>query len=282
MVVNVIATSYSGSTWANLILGSHSQAFSVGEMDRLRKWNRVFCRMHGEDCPVWNNFQLHGGDNPFLQLHRLTGKRVFVVNNPKLYLPDEDHPQIDVRNVLLIRDGRAILASALRKYNHIGITVWKATRGWKKALKKKQRLIRRYPPGTSLCVHYERLQDHTEDVTREICEFLGLPFESAMCRFWDHTHCFISGNIGPLLHVAQAQGMQIPPLPEGIFGDRVLPTVDLKPYQEQDPANYRDERWKTELSDRQLRLFGLLAGRFNRSLGYPSSLDRRGYSEYTG
>ena len=44
--------------------------------------------------------------------------------------------------------------------------------------------------------------------------------------------------------------------------------TDSQFYARSDPATFRDERWKTELSDRQIRWFALAAGRLNRSLGY--------------
>ena len=80
-VVNVVAVSYSGSTWLNLMLGSHSQMFSVGEMDALLKWGRCWCTFHGDHCPHWSRFQLDSPTNPFVRLHQITGKRIFIVNN---------------------------------------------------------------------------------------------------------------------------------------------------------------------------------------------------------
>jgi hypothetical protein len=36
-VVNIVAVSYSGSTWLNLMLGAHDDALSVGEIDQAYK-----------------------------------------------------------------------------------------------------------------------------------------------------------------------------------------------------------------------------------------------------
>jgi len=66
-------------------------------------------------------------------------------------------------------------------------------------------------------------------------------------------------------------------LPEWIRekrGDANLPNWNIDYYKDKDPGNFSDERWKSELSDSQLRLFALWAGRLNRRFGYPRSLDR--------
>ncbi len=274
-VVNIVAVSYSGSTWQNLVLGSHSRAFSVGEMDQLRKWQRTWCTVHGDRCPVWSRFELDGPVNPFVQLHELTGKNVFVVNNVRRYLPDQQHPRIRSYFIWVIRDGRAVMASALRKYPHL--SHWRAARDWARSLRKKRKLIRRRPAERTLTVHYERLQQDQPAWIQRMCELVGLEYEPSMLEFWNHKHCFIAGNWGPLFQLAQAQGITLPRKDDSMI--KVRPKDDRSIYQTQEPGAFRDERWKTELSDRQLRIFALAAGRLNRALGYPPATDRRGLLE---
>ena len=50
---------------------------------------------------------------------------------------------------------------------------------------------------------------------------------------------------------------------------------DVEYYAKGNPGNFTDERWKSELNDRQLRIFRLVAGWTNRKLGYPPALDRQ-------
>lgn len=277
-VVNVVAVSYSGSTWLNLVLGSHSQAFSVGEMDQIRKYQRVRCTVHGDDCATWKDFDMHSPVNPFVQLHELTGKKVFVVNNVRRFLPDQKHPRIRSRFIWVIRDGRAVMASALRKYPHL--SNWRAARDWARSLRKKKQLLRRQPPESRLTVHYERLQQDQPKYVARMCEHCGLDYEPSMIEFWNRMHCFIGGNWGPLYQLAQAQGITLPRKEGSMI--KVKPKDDRSLYKTQDPGAFRDERWKTDLTDRQLKIFALAAGRLNVSLGYPRSTDRRGLLETDG
>ena len=46
-------------------------------------------------------------------------------------------------------------------------------------------------------------------------------------------------------------------------------------YQRVDSRRFADERWMDELTDAQLRLFAIIAGRENARHGYPPSLERR-------
>ena len=63
-VVNIVAVSYSGSTWVNLMLGAHPDAFSIGEIDWIDKNKMALCSLHGESCPVWSQFDVSSKENP--------------------------------------------------------------------------------------------------------------------------------------------------------------------------------------------------------------------------
>ncbi|MCZ6834762.1 MAG: hypothetical protein O7G85_03215 [Planctomycetota bacterium] len=86
VVVNIVAMSYAGSTWANMLLGANSEAFSIGEMDRIQKYEQATCTIHGPECPVWSRFDRASDENIFLQISRISGKRFLVVNNTRKYL----------------------------------------------------------------------------------------------------------------------------------------------------------------------------------------------------
>ena len=70
-VVNFSALSYSGTTWLNLLLGSHPEVFALGPPHRvwsLRKENfKGACLVHGQECEFWNGFadQWNQEDNFF-------------------------------------------------------------------------------------------------------------------------------------------------------------------------------------------------------------------------
>jgi hypothetical protein len=266
-VVNVVAVSYSGSTWVNLLLGSHPEAFSIGEMDKIQKFGEASCRLHGTDCPIWKQFDLKSSENPYLQIARITGKRVLIVNNTLHYLEAQDHPRIKRRFIWLIRDGRAVVASTLRKYPEK--STWAASRGWARAIVKKQQLIESRPAEETLTVSYEKAAADAETYAKQFCEHIGIAYDAQMLEYWKSDQHFIGGNPGTMTDLAERK--ETAPVERRKLDDS---QIGAEHYRGNDPTHFVDERWKQELSNWQLRVFGLAAGRRNRSYGYPPSLDR--------
>lgn len=275
IAVNVVAFNYSGSTWLNLMLGSHSLGFNVGEMKVIDKVGKPVCAFDLHDCPIWTRYDPDSGENPFLQIARITGKRVLAASKNNRYFRHLDHPAIEPKFIHLVRDGRAVTASMLRKGRTA--SMGSAAREWVHDVKRHRRLLRRQGGGEALTVVYERLQADPPGGLREICRFLGIGYEPDMLSYWRQAHHPLGGNRGTLLAMARRSGIVLPDqVPEG---PNVAPGTpvwdrDWEHYERTDPAKFTDERWKHELTDRQLRVFGLIAGRLNRKLGYPRSLDR--------
>lgn len=157
-VVNIISTSYSGSTWLNSLLGAHPQMFSVGAVDRLRDGQRPVCSLHGPDCPFWSRLDVAASENIYLRIAQLCGKSFLVVSNPRYMLPAQDDPRIESRFILLIRDGRAVVASDRRKHPHK--STWAAARSWSRGIRKKQRLVQRRDSATVFTARYEEQRQH--------------------------------------------------------------------------------------------------------------------------
>lgn len=275
-VVNIVSTSYSGSTWVNMLLGSHSTAFSIGSIDWIGRVDDAVCSLHGRDCPLWSQYDPKSPENPFVQIARLTGKRVLIVSNTRKFRDAQKDPAIRSRYVWLVRDGRAVAASTLRKYPEVG--AWRASRNWKRTVRKNKRLLSKQDPASVLSLRYEEVVTDTEAHVRRACEFLGLEFEPAMLKYYEQEQHLIGGNIGTVSVVAQRQNVQalhnalIAPIEiEGkdeVAGRRGQ--WDLTYYRQNSPDQFVDERWKQEMSDRQLLMFRLAAGRMNRKLGYPA------------
>lgn len=273
VVVNIIASSYAGSTWLNLVLGAHPAIFSVGELDRLVDAGKPACKLHGNDCPFWSRVNVRANANPFPEISRAAGNRYLVVNNTRRFLDCQSALSIDSRFIWLVRDGRAIVASTLRKYPGRG--VWRATRSWVRAIRHIQELYNSQATDRRRRVIYEQLLQDKRAQVESICRFLGLEFDERMLRYWETEHHFVGGNPGPLLAVADAQATgDLHRQPRAGYRD------DLSFYARSDPARFRDDRWQRELTDGQLRIFALIAGRLNRALGYPRSLDRQSVPVY--
>jgi hypothetical protein len=138
-----------------------------------------------------------------------------------------------VRIVHLVRDGRAVTASAMRRRRMSAST---AARIWKRDNRNLDVMLRTIPRRFMVDIHYEALCEDPARELKRICEFLGVAFEPEMLMLWERPVHNIPGN--PMLF------------------DRRLRTIT------------QDERWRRDLSDHDVRAFEHTAGRLNRSLGY--------------
>lgn len=271
-VVNIVAVSYSGSTWLNLMLGAHRDSLSVGEIDQAYKAGQASCRIHGPKCPLWSRFDPSADENPFIQIARISQKKFLIVNNTRRLLGQQNHPDIEAKFVWLIRDGRAVIASAMRKYP--GRSAVRATRDWARAMRKKRKLICHQPPHHVMRVHWNELNADADRHMKIICAFLGMAYDPGMISYWNADTHFIGGNRGPMTILAQQQGIELHTPELRSPSRRRVPHVDLNFYKRADADNFVDERWRAELTDTQLRIFSLFGGRLNAKLGYGGGQDR--------
>jgi hypothetical protein len=160
----------------------------------------------------------------------------FVIDSSKsplrlklLYMLRRDR----VRIVHLVRDGRAVTASAMRRRD---MSAALAGRIWKRDNQNLAVMLASVPARLKTRVHYEALcEDPVREVTR-IGRFLGLEFMPGMLTLGQRPVHNIPGN--PMLF------------------NRERRTIT------------KDERWRRDLSERDLAAFERAAGRLNRSFGY--------------
>jgi hypothetical protein len=269
-VVHIISTANSGSTWVNLILGSHPDAFSVGELKMALRPGFGDCAVHGRECPVLSRFDPDNEENPFLQLQRLTGKSIFVVNNSRKFLPAQMHDGIQSRFIHLVRDGRAVTASYLRKRRQPDM--WHAARRWVHEVRRDSRLMRRLRRQPNCRLQYEAMVAQPLEQLEKLCSLIGIDCDQAMLRYWEQEHHFFGGNRGTLFAMLKKHdpSAEAPPAPPT---SATGGSENLRYYAQTNPASFDDQRWKQQLTPRQLWVFRLLAGRTNRAIGYPSSVD---------
>ena len=78
-VINLLSLSYTGTTWINIVLGSHEETLAVGPPDRFFElWSTdpgKLCLVHGPDCDLWPAFSARYDprNNLFVQLAEHTG-----------------------------------------------------------------------------------------------------------------------------------------------------------------------------------------------------------------
>ena len=273
IVVNVMSVSFSGSTWVNLMLGSHPEACSIGEIKKILEYGKMTCTLHGDECPVFSKVPYPdwpNGPNPYARIAEVTGKRFIIVNNSRKFLhygDGSDGTNIENRFIHLVRDGRAVTASMLRKWD---TTMFASARLWAHDVRRNRRLINRQNPDHRTVVNYEAIKADPAAQLARICEFLGVEPDPGMTDFWNTEHHFFGGNRGTLHGMLKKADPSAELAPNAAAGNAktYVGNWDLKHYEKQDPANFKDERWKSELTDAQLRMFNLVAGRLNRRYGY--------------
>lgn len=139
----------------------------------------------------------------------------------------------EYRLIHLIRDGRAVAASGIRR---TGRPMEEVARKWRALQGRTQAVQRSIPDRQKIRVKYEALCADPGQVLREIFEFLGLPSENGTVRIDKEDLHNIGGNA---MRFRSAET-----------------TIRL------------DDRWTRELTAEHLATFDRIAGRLNRRLGY--------------
>lgn len=305
-VVFVMGAGHCGSTLLDLILGSHSECFSLGELFALPRFfdpksdnYKHICSVCDSDCPIWHDqFSIKGFEHHFYRpksgrrypnanfydyLSDYTGRSVLIDSskNPNwirhqwrlIHLSSKIKP----RMIYLWRDGRAIVNSFLKKYPERGIA--RVSRHWKKRTHTMNELFEHLPYRAKMMVRYETLAESPEKTIRKICDFLGLDFEHEMLRYWQFDHHPIGGNLGTRSLIFRYHNKF-----DQVFVDRRKKINKSKTYwdyyQQIGLAIQPDYRWKEELTETQLAEFDAIAGEENKiEITQLSSHVSRGFQE---
>ena len=266
-VVAVDALSYSGTTWLNLVLGSHEKAFTLGPPHRIwgmkDKGFEGANLVWGDKDTFWKGFD-EGWDrkeNFLVALADYANVSHIVFDNPSAEFRAEvmSDPRIHVKSLRYFRDGRAITASYKRRNPHVGYLDSILPSGW---------LYHSFM-GTAACkvdkseqstFHYEGCHADPLGFLERAGEFIGLHYADSALRFWEWDHHITSGNQGPIAFLKLAKR---------------LPVQGMDFYKKQfermqdDPLHgFSDERWRNDLTREDLFLFDLILGRKNASHGY--------------
>ena len=178
------------------------------------------------------------GENTWTVADAMTAatKRPLVIDSSKsplrlklLYLLRPNH----VRIVRLVRDGRAVAASAMRRRD---MSAELAARIWKRDNQNLAVMLATIPPRLKISVKYEDLcEDPAREMSR-IGRFLGLQYDGSMLTLGDRPVHNIPGN--PMLFTRSRRTIT------------------------------KDDRWRRDLSREDLAAFDRAAGRMNRAFGY--------------
>ena len=268
-VVSVEALSYSGTTWLNLVLGSHERAFTLGPPHRI--WSlKDKCfeganLVHGKNDTFWKDFDAFWDrkENFLLALARYRNATHIIFDNPSPEFRAEvmSHPDISVKTLRYLRDGRAIAASYARKNKSKAFVDTILPSGWLYHSFMNVRV-----DNTSDAVQvfkYEDCCDHPAAFLAKAGAFVGLEYSERSLRFWEFDHHITTGNQGTIALVKLAKG-----IPSGSFTGDEFYRQQFEEMKENPLGQLRDDRWKQDLRREDLYVFDRILGAKNQELGY--------------
>lgn len=253
-IVYILGVGHSGSTLLDLLLGSHSRTFSVGELIALSStgkpgrharilaepcdcgasskcacpfWGEVDHRLQREHASSLRDIDLEPADPAaFAAANRAIydaiaaqSGREFIIESSKRASRFERlvAAGFDVRPIHIVREPHGVIASNLRK----GHDWFAQCRNYSRKAHRTRRLL---AGREFMRVRYETLATQPEQTIRAVMDWLGLAFEPGQLRWSRTVHHHLAGN-------------------------RMRLTGD-------DTIRF-DQRWKTELSAGQRALISL-------------------------
>lgn len=266
VLVYILGTGHCGSTLLDLLLDAHPDIKSLGEVDRIGRharsqdpvlertfWKRIrSCyeknAKHSLETvdlqyPPWRQLDSwsHERRDRWESQNRILLGCLGKVSGTRFLTDSSKFPHrlrlllemdvVEIRVIHLVRDGRAVVNSYLRKYGDF----WHGFRRWAGPTLLSRRLRCAIQSQHWLEIRYEDLATDPETELRRVCSFLDLSHDDEMGRIRKEAY-------------------------EGIGGNRMRWNSSSR--------IQLDERWRTELGAIPRLAFALLGGWLNRLYGY--------------
>lgn len=162
----------------------------------------------------------------------------------ELALPEFTSKALQPKLIHLVRDGRAVMASYLRRLPDLSVEEFCDI--WERRTLEARHFFDQFPQSSRKLVRYEYLATRSEETLKELCVFLEIPFLPEMVEYWRKDHHIISGNKGTKSLIKAYQS-----------------TTDAPRNAEQKFGIKLDLRWQQELSSEQLSIFQKRVGELN-------------------
>jgi len=263
----IAGAGHSGSTLLGLLLGSHPDAFYIGEGaktrflgDARKPEHKRVCKLCGPDCEVWGDFAVAPSPDLYEQVSRRTGRRRIIDSTKNLEWLAQQVSSVRRHGgqpalIFLVRDGRAVINSRVRKYPDRAPE--ELIRSWMERMVQTEMFFQAFV-GPKCRVRYEQLATDPEGTLSTACAALGIPYESGMLDFTRGPHHVLGGNNGTQWQVARTMSSSFVKL-----GARTRPY-----YADHPKGIVLDLRWVDELSAEVLALFETIAGAQNADLAW--------------
>lgn len=285
-VVLILGTGHCGSTLLDLILGSHSKMFSLGEVYRVVSSDPPvpICDICEEDCEFWKPTLLKSIQNIYTdnlpkQIGRKLGvleaievsfyKKLFEASKKNILVDSSKNPGWINRNgkvlessnikpilLYLSRDGRAVVNSYFRKYPERGLE--HIAHNWNSRVTAINECFTSWPSESKVHIRYEDLAKNPIATIKKLMEFIQLPYEEEMMHFWEHDHHLVNGNAGTKSMLLKFRDTH-----------RHAQWVEANEkdyYKNQELGIKFDERWRKELDTAQIAAVNKIIDPLNHTL----------------
>jgi hypothetical protein len=257
--VYVLGTTYSGSTLLGNALNGHPSIFHAGEVSRLPAFGLgpeahgcMLCRIRGIECPVWTAEalqQVQAAEPPaaMAAIRARTGAPVVVDSSKyadwmRRATAGPDGLARSIRVLVTLRSPFAFAASVRRTD---GLEAWEAGNIWRDTVFDALRLLNEFAL-PFLVVRYEQLAFEPEPLLRRVCDFLSLPWDPQLLRFWEADSHAVGGN--PHAYV------WYPGYHEGVdyCGEFAADRSIGEDFRERTFGGWVDERWRGEMGEAEI------------------------------
>lgn len=267
-VIFICGAPHSGSTLLGLILGSHTQCFYAGEANKVKFLNSEdqqpdrYCKICGPDCTIWSDFLYEENMNTYQWLSEKTLKLNIIDSTKNLDWVKSQifklkNSNFQIYLIYLLRDGRAVINSRLRKYKNS--EPQDIIDEWINHMENTDTFYQNFSYHKKK-VHYEELAINPDKIVKELCPFLGISYEAEMLKYYNHQHHPLGGNIGTQSLIVKARE-------EKIKNQYIHLSERNEYYYLDHPLSIKlDLRWMEELDPNIKDLFERKAGRINQPM----------------
>lgn len=270
ILVYILGAGHCGSTLLNLLLNGHSQILGLSEVETIGRyitaedevsdnplhtdfWQEVkqcyetnaetawlkldiahpsrkqLCAWSAEEMARW----VRTNELLFACIAKKSGARILVDASKswqRLYLLRRSG-LFNIKVIHLVRDGRAVINSYIRKYGDFNIAI----RRWMSPSILAFYLRTKFQKKDWINIKYEKVACETEKTLQNICIFLGIKFEPRMLSYRKSPYVGVGGN---------------------------------RMRDQRDECIFLDERWQYELGRSHLFKFVVIGGLLNKYYGY--------------
>lgn len=286
-IVFILGTGHCGSTLIDLLLGSYSKAFSLGEIHRIMnvKPEDKLCDLCEGDCDVWTKHTIQNIQktyaphfiqkvkaklNPDARLEVKFYDEIFKATQSKLIIDSSKNAGWILRNgraleksskyqpilLYLSRDGRAVVNSYFRKYPDRGLET--IAHNWNARIKRINECMDKWPNEHKIQIRYKDLAMHPEQTIKYILAKIDGNYEFEMMQFWKHKHHIVNGNAGTKSMLIKFQKQHL--------HKEWIETNNKAYYEEQELGIKFDERWKRELTIEKIKSIEKIIHKFNSEI----------------